>query len=486
MSLPEALHMPESPFGVRGVIEGFYGTFYSFPERNDMIRFLGTHGFNFYAYGPKNDRQHRMRWWDPYPDEVMDEFSRTIESAQDAGIRFCFTISFGVPPSYATAEDFGVVTSKFQAFYDRGCRAFGILLDDAPTGFAHEANRRAFTSVAAAHADFCNRALEWTGTLPEPCSMLMTPTEYHGGPPFSDYLYELGRTLHPDIAVLYTGRDICVPTLTAADAEAFAGVIGRKPIIWDNYPVNDLTMRQQLHLGPLEGRDPQLYTAVDGMLFNPMIQAEASKIPLLTISEYLRDPAGYDPWAAQERALRAVAGERGYPPMRVFADNCLESCLRHGEAPETDRLAGAALTAMQAGVRVEESPEVGSLSEYLDLIDESLYQIRNRMPNITLRQNILPWVEALDAKLWLARRAIAMLRDLQAGDDIAARIAWLHESVEEVRTSPRSIGGQNLEALGAFVYDLVKDLRLSAPAGDDVLPLPEVRESGGPALAADR
>lgn len=478
--------MPESPFAVRGVIEGFYGTFYSFPERNDMIRFLGIEGFNFYAYGPKNDRQHRMRWWDPYPPEVMDEFGRTIQVANDSGVRFCFTISFGVPPSYATSEDFGVVTAKFRGFYDRGCRAFGILLDDAPTGFAHEANRMAFTSVAEAHADFCNRALEWIGTLPEPCSMLMTPTEYFGGPPFSDYLYELGRKLDPEIAVLYTGRDICVPTLTVADAEAFAGVIGRKPIIWDNYPVNDLTMRQQLHLGPLEGRDASLHTAVDGMLFNPMIQAEASKIPLLTIAEYLQDPSGYDPWAAQERALRAIAGQRGYAPMRVFADNCLESCLHREEAPETDRLAEEALTAIRQGVRVEESPDVGALSEYLDLIDESLYQIRNRMPNITLRQNILPWVETLDAKLWLGRRALNLLRDLQAGDDIASKVNWLHESVEEVRTNPRSIGGQRLTELGEFVYGLVKDLQRNEALSGDLLGQPEVQESGGPALAADR
>jgi hypothetical protein len=35
----------ESPFAVRGVIEGFYGAYFTFPERRDLIRFLGRHGF---------------------------------------------------------------------------------------------------------------------------------------------------------------------------------------------------------------------------------------------------------------------------------------------------------------------------------------------------------------------------------------------------------------------------------------------------------
>lgn len=479
--------MSESPFALRGVIEGFYGTFYTFPERNDLIEFLGHNGFNFYAYGPKNDRQHRMRWWDPYPSEIMDEFGRTIRAADDVGVRFCFTISFGVPPSYATADDFAVVVAKFQAFYDRGCRAFGILLDDAPTGFAVEANRRAFASVAAAHADFCNRALEWIGARPEPGSLLMTPTEYYGGPPFSDYLYDLGRLLAPEIGVCYTGREVCVPTLTAAEANAFGEAVGRKPIIWDNYPVNDLTMRQELHLGPLEGRDPELHTAVSGMMFNPMIQPEASKIPLLTAAEYMRDPAGYDANAAWERALLAIAGERGYPPMRTFAENCLGSCLRTEEAPETDRLAREARSAIRRGERVEDSAAVGALSEHLDGIDESLYQIRNRMPNTTLRQNIILWVESLEAKLWMGRRALTLLRFLQAGDDSGGLAVRLAESLDEVHSNPRSIGGHGLTELAEYVYEVVEEQLPQQPASSrELLPWSEDHDSSGAAFAADR
>jgi hyaluronoglucosaminidase len=94
--------MEQSPFHVRGVIEGFYGAFYTFPERNDLIRFIGEHGYNLYIYGPKNDRQHRHHWWESYTPTVMDQFAETAAIAAEAGVQFCYAIS---PLDYDPTED---------------------------------------------------------------------------------------------------------------------------------------------------------------------------------------------------------------------------------------------------------------------------------------------------------------------------------------------------------------------------------------------
>src|SRR5690349_1887733 len=102
-----------SPFRLRGALEAFYGTFYSFPERYDLIRFLGAHDFNFYLYGPKNDRQHRMRWWEPYPQPVLDDFAEAIRLGREVGVDFCYSLSFGVPMNYGSEEDFEIVIAKF-------------------------------------------------------------------------------------------------------------------------------------------------------------------------------------------------------------------------------------------------------------------------------------------------------------------------------------------------------------------------------------
>src|SRR5947209_3120857 len=125
-----------SSIAIRGAIEGFYGTYYTFPERNDLLRFLGQHDFNYYLYAPKNDRQHRARWWEPYPAGVLDNFAETIRVATHAGVTFCYAISFGTPIDFSSASHFEAVTQKFQCFLDRGCRSFGVLYDDSPTYFS--------------------------------------------------------------------------------------------------------------------------------------------------------------------------------------------------------------------------------------------------------------------------------------------------------------------------------------------------------------
>ena len=58
----------------RGVIEGFYGRPFSHEQRLGLIRFIGAHGFNCYAYAPKNDPLHRERWRDPYPADEIARF----------------------------------------------------------------------------------------------------------------------------------------------------------------------------------------------------------------------------------------------------------------------------------------------------------------------------------------------------------------------------------------------------------------------------
>ena len=60
---------------------------------------------------------------------------------------------------------------------------------------------------------------------------------------------------------------------TAADA-------GRRPLVWDNFPVNDALMSPSLHMGPLWGRDADLADECSGYLANPMVQPHASLLPL--------------------------------------------------------------------------------------------------------------------------------------------------------------------------------------------------------------
>lgn len=467
--------MGGSAFQIRGVIEGFYGTFYTFPQRNDLIRFAGESGFNFYVYGPKNDRQHRMRWWDPYPPIILDEFAETIRIARDAGVQFCYAVSFGVPLDYSSAEDFEVVTTKLRTFFDRGCRAFGVMLDDLVIGFAYEVSRRRFRSIGEAHGDLCNRLLTWLRSQDDSCTLCLCPGEYHGRAPFGQYLHDLGGALDPAVDVFYTGPHVCSRTISVCDVSDFAAVIRRQPLLWDNYPANDLLMRSELHVGPLTGRDPQLPTLTRGLVANLMNQPEASKIALQTIADYLRDPESYDPKKSWKRALLRAGGEDAFEPLTRFAENSLGSALQDEEAPILTSLLAGVLALLERGEPLAESEAEAALSRYLTVLDESIYFLRNRMRNLALRQDLMPWIEALDEKLWLGRHALACLRAVEEGGDVQKSLGTLEELLGEVERNSKRIGGTKVVELAQLARE-----RAVAQAG-----LASTPAEGGQATVAE-
>ncbi len=49
----------------RGVLEGFYGTPWSWSARRSMVRWMGENDFNLFVIAPKDDPAHRDRWRDP-------------------------------------------------------------------------------------------------------------------------------------------------------------------------------------------------------------------------------------------------------------------------------------------------------------------------------------------------------------------------------------------------------------------------------------
>jgi hypothetical protein len=58
------------------------------------------------------------------------------------------------------------------------------------------------------------------------------------------------------------------------------------------------------------GRDPRLAEGrCAGLIANAMVEAVPSKLALATVADWTRDPAGYDPIASYERALREHGAE---------------------------------------------------------------------------------------------------------------------------------------------------------------------------------
>ena len=54
-----------------------------------------------------------------------------------------------------------------------------------------------------------------------------------------DLLLDKGRLLDPAIGMFWTGPETCAREYTPGHLARVAEQMGRKPFLWDNYPVND-------------------------------------------------------------------------------------------------------------------------------------------------------------------------------------------------------------------------------------------------------
>ena len=285
---------------VRGVIEGFYDRLWTWDERERFAREMGKLGFTHYVWAPKEDRLQNAGWRTPYPDAERRRMAAFAEARRDDGM----SPWFGLRPvgiSYADDADVERVLAKLRDHVELGAAGILLLADDIPASLDVAAAGR-FTDLADAHAWLVGRVATALGATP----LAFCPTEYHGSG--GTYLRRLAAAVPFEVDLCWTGREVCSPTIAADEARGIGAVLGRRPLIWDNYPVNDASMTGELHIGPIRDRDAGLEELTAGIWVNPAMEPEASLVPMATWADYLDAPAAYDPDGSWARALNRVAG----------------------------------------------------------------------------------------------------------------------------------------------------------------------------------
>ncbi len=332
-------------FDVRGVIEGFYGTPWTHEERLDMVSFIAARGMNTFIYAPKDDPLLRRDWRVPFGPDRHEDLVELRQRCRSLGLRLVVAISPGLTIRYSDPGDVDALAAKIESAYDLGADGVGLLLDDIPARLQHPGDIATFPSLAVAHAGLVSTVVERVRRRRPGAWVVVCPTTYCGYGDEPD-LVELANGIPADVDLFWTGRAICSATLDLHDAEVFTAATGRPPLYWDNYPVNDVAMVYEAHLGPYRGRDARLAAASRGVVVNPMDRPESSKIALATIADYLADPTGYDPELSWRRAITEVVS--GRPPgatpddpiiradveaFAAYADNVRYSCLSPADAP---------------------------------------------------------------------------------------------------------------------------------------------------------
>jgi len=345
-----ALELIDGPdFPVRGVVEGFYGKPWSHAQKLKGIEFFADCNMNTYFLAPKDDPLQRFNWRSPFTAEYLEATRELIERGKLHGIDFVMCVSPGLSVEYSNEADVDSVVHRFKQLTDLGSTHFGMLWDDIAWEMQHDSDNARYASIAAAHADFTNRV--WTKLIAynEKAQLTVCPMHY-AGRGNEPYVVDLGRELMSRINLMWTGRSICSEYLDIADAVIFERSALRPPLYWDNFPVNDGGMQVNLYIGPVRGREKGLHKYAAGLLSNPMLQFEASQIPISTIGEYLWDTENYNPGQAWERALlQMMPHEADRAALRHFLRTSMGTTVGGDPAPDLRQVFRAGVSAWRAG-----------------------------------------------------------------------------------------------------------------------------------------
>jgi hyaluronoglucosaminidase len=321
----------EISFQRRGIVEGFFGPLWSMAHRKALFKFGARRGMNTYLYAPKDDPYHRERWTEPYPRYHWQALLQLIRQARDLKIDFVYGFHPGKGLCFSDEKPVRTLLAKAGRFHDAGVTTFAVLFDDIPSRLDFNKDRKNF-SQSLARAEACwlqeiqaKQPGQWKDVEWWICPSYYTPdpllARVYGR--FEPYFLEvLGEYLPENVACFWTGPSVVPKKINFAHVQKIAKRVKHPLLLWDNYPVNDLSMREELHLGPLQGRDPKLPRVVYAYLNNPLLQEKLSFIPLATCFDYAADPTHYDPESSWSRVVRESFGPESLPHWRALRRFC--------------------------------------------------------------------------------------------------------------------------------------------------------------------
>ncbi len=458
-------------FKNRGIIEGFYGTPWTWPQREAMIEFAGRNKMNWFILAPKEAPWHRSHWQQPHTADELQWLQRLNRTAQARHVNFCYAIAPGRSMNYVNPTDLELLLRKIASVQNLGIRNFALLMDDIPFKLRSQAERKRFRSIEDAHIYVAIRFYRAVKNRDPGAQMFFCPTRYHGKRPHeSSYVRSLGQRLPREVQIFWTGPGVVSMTLNEPDSDVVAKALRRPAFYWDNFPVNDYD-RTRFFLGPLAQRAPLLHAHCAGLVANPMNEAEASKLPLMTVADYLWNPMAYAPQRSWDTAVMRLTDPQLAPSLRVIARlSAPNRFWRQDGLNLSDRITSF----WQAMDRPENEDEVRALrTTFLELRDHArtLASPPRPTPFTTELARLIGQTESLSV---LGSEAIEVARATRRAEgDYQARARVLRQRVlatEREHTVEGIVSCPALDAMRQFVRECVsltpngRVLRGSLPA----------------------
>ncbi|HEX4198977.1 MAG TPA: beta-N-acetylglucosaminidase domain-containing protein [Caulobacteraceae bacterium] len=337
-----------------GLIEGFYGGPWSWAERLAQAEALKAAGYGFYIYAPKADVFLRRRWREDSPAEIGDGLAALSAHCRGLGLRFGVGLSpFEIYRDF-NAEAKDALARKLDWLDGVGIDDLGILFDDM---------RGDLPELAATQV----RIVHWIAERTRATRLIVCPTYYSDdpaldrgyGPRPPRYLEDFGGGLDSAIEVFWTGEEVCSREFSPGHLQRVGAALGRKPFLWDNYPVNDGPgMSPFLHLRAFTGRPAAIGPHIAAHAVNPATQPTLSLIPALTLAESYRLGEAYQYLEAFDRAAEAVLGPELARPLKRHA--------RLFQDQGRDRLDAEAMGRLRARYTAFDHPAAREIVGWLD------------------------------------------------------------------------------------------------------------------------
>lgn len=259
------------------LLEGFFGRTWPWSVRGGFAPFLQSAGFSSYIYAPKDDPYLRRQWQQAWPGQTRDAIERLAHACHDAGLQFGVGLSpFEIYRQFGAGEQ-AQLARKIDELNSLPIDILCLLFDDM---------RGDMPGLARTQVDIAHRVAGQTTAS----RLIMCPTYYSTDPILeqvfgqrpADYWPVLAAQLDSSIDLFWTGPQVCSTHYEMSHLQEVAERLGRQPVIWDNYPVNDGAKTSRfLNIRAFDHRQA-ICAGARGHAINPMNQPWLSRIALRT------------------------------------------------------------------------------------------------------------------------------------------------------------------------------------------------------------
>jgi hyaluronoglucosaminidase len=456
VSVRAAVVLDRPALGQRALIEGFYGPPWTQEARLGMVREAAALKLNTFVFAPKSAELTNAAWMMPFSPQDLEEIREVVEQGRRGHVQICWEMRPSWAFHYSSQTDFDTLMGKLEAIVAEGVDCLILSFDDVPPTLVPP-DDSTYSSYTEAQADFLPRLSKALLDSHPGLTLAFVPVEYYTSHPDAATAWPLlGAALPAQWEIAWTGTQIGSSTVTLDDALAAAALMGRPPMLGDNYPVSDdAQVTGLVHLGPLVGRSPDLWQGLAGIGFNAMPLAYASLPALATAADYAWNPEAYAPADSAAQAARLLGGEGGAAALLTLAMANRSPMLEGNHAPELAAALDDYWAAWSAGA------DLGPAEKTLE---EGFFEPFSAVPagfqsdgfHAALALDLAPWATVLGDYGENGHRALTLLAAVAAsGLPPADELAALEAAVQALTDlTPRPTGPIMLDFLAHALEEI--------------------------------